>query len=456
MKLKHRLPYRFKKIFVANRGEIALRIIRACREMEILSVAAFSDADRNSLPVKMADEAANIGSALSRKSYLNIENILKAAHDSGADAIHPGYGFLSENPLFAKACKEASIKFIGPSPECLAAAGDKSAAREKLKLLGIPIIPGSDGIIRSSDQAEQVSEEIGYPIIIKASGGGGGRGMRIVRGAHELPEALKTASGEARAAFGNPDVYIEKYFEKPRHIEVQILRDYFGNQIHLFERECSIQKRHQKLIEESPSPCVDVAFREKICETALKIAESIRYTNAGTIEFLVDQEKKFYFMEVNARIQVEHPVTEMVTGVDLVAEQIRIARGEALGLKQADIRLDGWALECRINAENPEDGFMPSPGTVRNLILPGGPGIRLDTHLFTGYDVPPYYDSLICKAIAWGKNRNEAISRMKRALHEFKIEGIHMTIPFHQEILTNHNFLKGEIHTQFLKEWKGL
>jgi acetyl-CoA carboxylase biotin carboxylase subunit len=418
----------FNKLLIANRGEIAVRIIRACKEMGIKTVAVFSDADKDALHVKYADEAVNIGPALSRKSYLNMDNIIQAATQTKADAVHPGYGFLSENAAFAKACVDANLIFIGPSAECIAESGNKSAARKTLMALGISIIPGSDDIITSPQEAVQVAADVGYPVILKASGGGGGRGMRIANDKDELADAFAVASGEARAACGNPDLYLEKYIEKPRYIEIQIIGDHFGNYIHLGERECSIQMRYQKLIEESPSPFVDDALRDKLGETAIQVARSIGYTNAGTMEFLVDKNKNFYFMEVNARVQVEHPVTELVTGLDIVQHQILLAQGEKLTLEQDEIHLNGWSMECRINAADPADNFMPSPGKIKNLILPSGPGVRVDTHIFNQYEISPFYDSLIGKLVVWAKDRDMAIKRMQRALSEFQIEGIKVTI----------------------------
>jgi len=441
------------KILIANRGEIALRVIRACKEMEITSVAVYSDADKDSLHVKYADEAVNIGPPLSRKSYLNIDNIIKAAKDKNADAIHPGYGFLSENDSFAKTCSENGLIFIGPLAECIATVGNKSAARKIISALGVPIIPGSNDVISSPEEAINIAKDVGYPVILKASGGGGGRGMRIAHNKEELAKTISVASGEARAAFGNPDLYLEKYIEKPRHIEIQILVDSFGNYIHLGERECSIQMRYQKLIEESPSPFVDEALRNKLGETAILIARSIGYTNAGTMEFLVDSNKDFYFMEVNARVQVEHPVTEMVTGIDIVQQQILIAAGSELEFKQKDIRLNGWAMECRINAADPEDNFMPSPGKIENLVLPGGPGVRLDTHIYNNYEISPFYDSLIGKLVVWGKDRPMAIKRMQRALSEFQIEGIKVTTGFHERVFQDTDFIKGSINTHFLEKF---
>ena len=444
----------FKTILIANRGEIAVRVIRACKEMGIKTIAVFSDADKDSLHVKYADDAVNIGPALSRKSYLSIDNIIDAAKKTKADAIHPGYGFLSENANFAQACFDNNIIFIGPCAQCIARAGDKSAARQTLTDLGIRVIPGSDDILSSSDLACDIAAKVGYPVILKAAGGGGGRGMRIANNKEELVSAFSTASGEARVAFGNPDIYLEKYIEKPRHIEIQILGDNFGNYIHLAERECSIQLRYQKLIEESPSSFVDEKFRTKLGKAAIKIAKAIKYTNAGTMEFLVDKNKNFYFMEVNARVQVEHPVTELVTGVDIVQQQILIASGEKLKIKQEDIRLNGWSMECRINATDPNDNFMPSPGLIESIIFPGGPGIRIDTHIHDKYMVTPFYDSLIGKLIVWAQDRPAAINRMRRALAEFEIKGIETTIGFYKKVFENNGFQKGDIDTHFLENMK--
>ncbi|RLC06543.1 MAG: acetyl-CoA carboxylase biotin carboxylase subunit [Deltaproteobacteria bacterium] len=441
----------FRRILIANRGEIAIRVIRACKEMGIKTIAVYSDADKDSLHVKYADDAVNIGPALSYKSYLNMEAIIDAAKKSKADAIHPGYGFLSENAVFAQSCFDNGMTFIGPSAHCIAKAGNKSSARHTLIELGIPVIPGSDDIISSPDMACEVAGKVGFPVILKASGGGGGRGMRIANNKEELIEAFSIASGEAAAAFGNPDIYLEKYIEKPRHIEIQILGDMYGNYIHLAERECSIQVRYQKLIEEAPSFFVDEKFRATLGETAIKIAKSIGYTNAGTMEFLVDKDKNFYFMEVNARVQVEHPVTELITGIDIVRQQILIAAGQKLGIRQEDIIPKGWSMECRINACDPEDNFMPSPGKIESVIFPGGPGVRIDTHIHDNYIVGPFYDSLIGKLIVWDKDRPSAIIRMKRALDEFEINGIQTTIPFFQKVFKNKAFQKGDIDTHFLK-----
>ncbi|MBW2633554.1 MAG: acetyl-CoA carboxylase biotin carboxylase subunit, partial [Deltaproteobacteria bacterium] len=430
----------FSKILIANRGEIALRIVRACREMDIHSVAVYSDADAESLHVKLADEAVNIGPALSRKSYLSIDNIIQAAKNTGAQAIHPGYGFLSENETFVQRCRENRICFIGPPPRAIALAGNKSRARKTVEQLDIPIIPGSEDVVSSVEEAFRIAGTIGYPVIIKASGGGGGRGMRIANDQQELVEAFAIAAGEARAAFGNPDLYIEKYIEKPRHIEIQILADQSGNIVHLGERECSIQKRYQKLIEESPSPLVDADLRERMGAMAIRVARAIGYENAGTMEFLVDENKHFYFMEVNARVQVEHPVTELVTGIDIVQEQIRIAAGEAMNFTQEDIQPRGWAIECRINAADPDNDFMPSPGKIESAVMPGGPGVRVDTHIYNGYTITPFYDSLIGKLIVWASDRPAAIQRLKRALSEVQIRGIKVTTPFYQRIVDNEDF----------------
>lgn len=444
----------FKKILIANRGEIAVRIIRACKEMNIGTVAVFSDADEESLHVKSADEAVNIGPPLSRKSYLNKDNIIRAAKSTGAEAIHPGYGFLSESDSFAGACADNNIIFIGPPKDALAMAGNKSNARKVLTRLGIPVIPGSDDIVSSPEEAATIAKKVGYPVIIKASGGGGGRGMRIAHNAKDLTEVFSIASGEAGATFGNPDIYIEKYIVKPRHIEIQILGDQYGNYVYLGERECSIQKRYQKLIEESPSPCVDKDLREKMGTAAIEVARAIGYSNAGTMEFLLDGNRNYYFMEINARLQVEHPVTELVTGIDLVWQQIRIAAGEKLPFTQKHITQRGWAIECRINAADPDDNFMPCPGVIEELTLPDGPGVRVDTHIYRKYEVSPFYDSLIGKLIVLGEDRDMAIRRMQRALSEFRVEGIKVTVPFHAKVLQDKNFISGDIDTHFLDKFE--
>ncbi len=441
----------FKKILIANRGEIALRVIRACREMDISTVAVYSEADRDTLHVKFADEAFCIGPPPAGRSYLNKANIISAAEVSRADAIHPGYGFLAENAEFAEICESCGIKFIGPTPSALERMGDKAAARETMMKAQVPVIPGTEGIIKDFDEAVKIAKEIGYPVIIKASAGGGGKGMRIVQSKHDLLKAIQTAQAEAEAAFGNDEVYIERYVEEPRHIEFQILADNYGNTVYLGERDCSIQRRNQKLLEEAPSSAVTPELRKKMGETAIRAAKAVNYTNAGTVEFLLDKYNSFYFMEMNTRIQVEHPVTELVTGIDLVKEQIRLAAGEKLGYTQKEIRINGWAMECRINAEDPTRNFLPSPGEITGYHVPGGIGVRVDSAVFTGYQIPPYYDSMIGKVITWGKDRNEAIARMKRALQEYVVEGVKTTIPFHLRILENAFFQRGDFYTNFIQ-----
>ncbi len=441
----------FRKVLIANRGEIAVRIIRACRELGIHTVAVFSEVDRNALHVRYADEAYCIGPAPALESYLRIDKIIDVARRAGADAIHPGYGFLAERPDFAEACEEAAIAFIGPPPRAIGAMGDKATARKMAKALGVPVVPGTDGGLSDEDLME-AARRIGFPILIKASAGGGGKGMRIARSLEEMPDALAAARREAMAAFGDNDVYLEKLVEGARHVEVQILADAHGNVIHLGERECSIQRRHQKLIEESPSPVVDEEMRQRMGEVAVRIAQAISYVNAGTVEFLVDKEHNFYFIEMNTRLQVEHPVTEMVTGVDIVKEQIRIARGRKLRYRQEDIRQTGWAIECRITAEDPFNNFMPSTGRIVTLAEPTGPGVRVDSGVYEGCEITPYYDSLIAKVITWGETRGEAILRMRRALEEFRIIGIQTIIPFHQAILNSTRFLAGHFDTKFVEE----
>lgn len=438
----------FKKILVANRGEIAVRIIRACKELGIKTVAIFSDIERDALHVKLADEAICIGPANSRHSYLNIPAILSAAEITDAEAIHPGYGFLSENPQFAEACATSGITFIGPTPENIRIGGDKAKARQFLKRKGIPVIPGSDGPVMSEDVVTKIVQKIGFPVIIKASAGGGGRGMRIINSIDELSNAFHTAQRESLAAFGNSEIYVEKYLPSIRHVEVQIISD-GKNIVHLGERDCSIQRRHQKLIEEAPSPIGTAKFRKKIGELAIKIAKAIKYFNVGTIEFIVDQDQNIYFMEINTRVQVEHPVTEEVTGIDIIKEQIKIAAGFPLSIKQNQIRFSGHSIECRINAEDP-DNFVPSPGKITFLSLPGGPGVRVDTAAYTNWIVPSNYDSMIAKLIVYAKNRDEAIMKMKRALDEFIIEGIKTNIPFHKRVLNHPDFIKGNFGTDFL------
>lgn len=440
----------FSKILIANRGEVALRIIRACKELNIKTVIVYSEADKDSLPVKMADESVCIGRASAAESYLNIPSIISAAEISDVEAIHPGYGFLAENAHFAEICESCQITFIGPRPEHLRLMGDKMAAKKAMKKAGLPIIPGSLNIVKDKAEALKVAEKIKYPVIIKAAAGGGGKGMRIAHNDVRLVSAMVTAQTEAEAAFGNSDIYIEKYIEKPKHIEFQILADKYGNVIHLGERECTIQRKHQKLVEESPSPLLNKKLRRKMGELAVKGAKSVDYINAGTIEFLFDEKNNFYFMEMNTRIQVEHPVTEMVYGVDLVKEQIRIASGEKLSLSQDEIKAEGWAIECRINAEDPENDFMPSPGRIEKCILPGGHHLRVDTHIFQGYTIAPFYDSMIAKIIAHGKTRQEAISVMQRALDELVIEPIKTTASFHKKILGNPQFLRGKHTTDFI------
>jgi len=443
----------FSKILIANRGEIALRIIRACRELGIRTVSVYSQADRESLHVRLADEAICIGQAAPSNSYLNIPAIISAAEITDVEAIHPGYGFLAENPHFAEICESCKITFIGPTPENIRLMGDKTAARTTMHKAGLPIIPGSASVIKSKEEALKTAKSIGYPVIIKAAAGGGGKGMRICHNDLTLVSSLMTAQSEAEANFGNPNVYIEKYIEKPRHIEVQIIGDRLGHVLQLGERDCSIQRRHQKLLEESPSPAVDGKMRKRLGELVLKGTKSINYESCGTIEFLLDEKtNNFYFMEMNTRIQVEHPVTEMVTGIDLIKEQIRVSAGEKLKIKQDDIHIRGAAIECRINAEDPDNNFMPSPGRIDSLILPGGPNVRVDTHIYAGYEIPSYYDSLVAKLIVHGNNRQEAIRVMSRALSEFYIAPIKTTIPFHLRLMENPLFLKGETSTHFVQD----
>ncbi len=440
----------FKKVLIANRGEIALRIIRACRELGIQTVAVHSEADADSLHVRLADEAVCIGPPPSNESYLNPVRIIAAAEITGADAIHPGYGFLAENADFAEMCESSNLIFIGPPARVIRDMGNKSRAKELMKKAGVPVVPGSEGIVESLEQGMQIAKEIGYPIILKAVAGGGGRGMRIIRSEDEFESNFQMAQAEARGAFGDPSMYIEKFIEQPRHIEIQVLADGHGNVIHLGERECSIQRRHQKLIEEAPSAVVDEALRQKMGQVAVKGAQGVGYVSAGTIEFLLDKDKNFYFMEMNTRIQVEHPVTEMVTNTDLLKEQILIAAGEKLSLTQEQVKITGHAIECRINAEDWEKNFMPNPGKVEFFHLPGGPGIRVDSHVYQGYTIPPFYDSLIAKLIAYGRTREEAIKRMNRALEEFVIEGLKTTIPFHLRLINHPNFVSADFDTGFL------
>jgi len=441
-----------KKLLIANRGEIAVRIIRACREMGIETVAVFSEADREALHVQLADEAYCIGPVSSKDSYLNFTNIISVANMTGCDAVHPGYGFLAENADFAELCRECNITFVGPSPEAITKMGTKDIARETMKEAGVPIVPGSTGIIKDTDEALDLASKIGFPVIIKATAGGGGKGIRVARDEQELIKGINITQREALTAFGNAGVYIEKYIEDFRHVEIQVMADSYGNTIHLGERDCSIQRRLQKLLEESPSPALDGEIREEMGNAAVKAAKAVDYTGAGTVEFIYDyRNRKFYFMEMNTRIQVEHPVTEMVTGVDLIKEQIKVASGEKLKLSQEDVTFSGWAIECRINAENPEKNFMPSAGKINMYLPPGGLGVRIDSAAYPGYSIPPYYDSMIAKVIAYGSTREEAISRMKRALGEFVVEGIHTTIPFHLKLLDHEKFVEGQFNTKFLE-----
>ena len=440
------------KILIANRGEIAVRIIRACREMNIKTVAIYSEIDKDALHTRLADEAICIGPAPSNKSYLNIKNIIEAANITGADSIHPGFGFLSENAEFAKICEESNIKFIGPNSKVIDLLGNKSNAKEMMKKEGVPVIPGSDGSITGLKEAISISDKIGYPIILKAAAGGGGKGIRIVNCKEDLEDAYNIVKQEAKISFNDDEIYIEKFVQNPRHVVIQILADDFGNIVHLGERDCSIQRRHQKVLEETPSTAVDEKLRNKMGEAAIKAAKVAGYSNCGTVEFLVDKDKNFYFMEMNTRIQVEHPITEMRTNIDIVKEQIKIAGGEKLKFKQKDIEFRGHSIECRINAENPSKNFMPCPGKITGINLPGGNGIRIDTAIYEGYTIPPNYDSMIAKIIAYGSNRNEAISKMKRALEELVIDGIDTNRDFLFEIIKNPNFIRGNFDTSFIEK----
>jgi acetyl-CoA carboxylase biotin carboxylase subunit len=442
----------FKKILIANRGEIALRVIRACKEMGIKTVAVHSTADANSLHVRFADESVCIGPPKSADSYLNVPSIISAAEITDAEAIHPGYGFLAENSSFAEICNSTGIRFIGPSPESIKQMGDKARARETAKNAGVPVLPGSNGVVTEESSAIEIAREIGFPVIVKAAAGGGGKGMRVVMDESEFANAFVMAQTEALAAFSNADVYLEKYILQPRHIEIQLMADEKGNTVYLGERECSIQRRHQKLIEEAPSVIVTEALRKQMGDMAVAIAKSVKYRNAGTIEFLLDENGKYYFMEMNTRIQVEHPITEMVTGIDLVKEQIRIAAGLPLSFTQGDIRIKGHSIECRINAEDPEK-FTPSPGTITAFNPPGGLGVRVETAAYTQYVIPPHYDSMIAKLVVHAETRADAIMRMQRALNEFIIEGVKTTIPMHKKILDDPQFLKGDISTKFMERY---
>ena len=441
-----------KKVLIANRGEIAVRIIRACREMGIRTVAIYSEVDKNALHVQLADEAICVGPAPSNKSYLNVKAILEAACLTGADSIHPGYGFLSENPNFAKICQETGIKFIGPDYKLIELLGNKSRAKETMKRAGVPVVPGSDGLIYSKEQAVNLAEQIKYPVMLKASAGGGGRGIRVAYSKEELEKEYDIVKQEAKVSFNDDSLYLEKFVENPRHVEIQILADEHGNCIHLGERDCSVQRRNQKVLEETPSGILDEETRKKMGEVAVKAVKEIGYSNAGTIEFLVDKNKDFYFMEMNTRVQVEHPVTEMVTGVDIIKEQIKIASGKELTYKQEDIKFNGHSMEVRINAENPDKNFMPCPGTITGLHIPGGNGVRVDTAIYSGYTVPPTYDSMLAKLIVHGKNREESIAKMKSAVAEFVVEGITTNIDFLLKILENENFKTNNYDTSFIKK----
>ncbi|AWB09494.1 acetyl-CoA carboxylase, biotin carboxylase subunit [Thermodesulfobium acidiphilum] len=445
-----------KRILIANRGEIALRIIRALREYGYFSVLAYSEVDKESLAVKLADASICIGPASAKGSYLNIPAIVSAVEVTGCDAVHPGYGFLAESPQFARVCRDAGITFIGPSPEAMEKVGDKSVARSVAMSAGVPVVPGSTGFVSSKEDLFRLAKEIGFPLILKAAAGGGGKGMRIVQSFKELEDSFETASNEAKTAFGNSNLYLEKYVSEPRHIEIQFVRDKFGNCVSLFERECSIQRKHQKLLEESPSCIISPKLRKDLSEAALAIANQVGYVGVGTAEFLVTPEEMFYFIEINARIQVEHPLTEMVTGIDLVELQLLIAEDRPIPFSQADVKIIGHAIECRINAEDPRNNFCPSPGKVTQFIPPGGPGIRCDTHLYSGFEIVPYYDSLIAKVIAYAPTREKAINRMERALYEMTIEGISTTIDFHKEVLKNAFFIKGDYYTNFVQRRMGI
>ncbi len=443
----------FQKVLIANRGEIAVRIIRACRELGIRTVAVFSEADREALHVRMADEAYCIGPTASKDSYLNMTNLISVASLTGADAIHPGYGFLAENANFAELCAACNITFIGPDAESITKMGDKSVAKDTMKAADVPTVPGTEGLIESDDEAVEIAHHIGYPVIVKATAGGGGKGMRVAKDEEELRKAIRQAQKEAETAFGNPGVYLEKYLEEPRHVEIQIIADKHGHAAYLGERDCSIQRRHQKLVEEAPSPALDQSLREKMGNAAVAAAQYVNYHGAGTVEFLLDKHGQFYFMEMNTRIQVEHPVTEMITGIDLIKEQISVAAGYPLSFAQEDVKINGWAIECRINAENPAKNFMPSPGKVVNYLPPGGYGVRVDSAVYPGYQISPFYDSMVAKLIVWGKDRDEAIQRMKRALSEFVIEGVKTTIPFHTQLLEHEAFVEGNFNTKFLETY---
>ena len=441
----------FKRILIANRGEIALRIIRACREMGVETVAVYSEADRGAAYLDLADEAICIGPARSADSYLKIDRIISACEVGGAEAVHPGYGFLAENAHFADVCRSCDYEFIGPSSEAMSLVGDKNSAREIAQQCNVPRVPGSDGLIESEDDALKFANKVEFPVLIKASAGGGGRGMRIARDAEQLSTAIQQAAQEAQAAFGNGAIYLEKFIEGPRHVEVQIIADTHGNVVHLWERDCSMQRRHQKLIEESPAPNLKQSTRQAMCDAAVRLVKAASYTNAGTIEFLVDKDENFYFIEMNARIQVEHPVTELVTGIDLIKAQIRVAAGEKLAFKQKDVKQDGWAIECRVNAEDPDHNFRPCPGRIEKLIIPGGFGVRFDSHVHAGYTVSPTYDSMVGKLLVHQPTREEAIECMRRCLNEMKVEGIKTSAPLQLKILEHKDFREGKLDTGFIE-----
>ncbi|MBC1553602.1 acetyl-CoA carboxylase biotin carboxylase subunit [Listeria booriae] len=443
-----------KKILIANRGEIAVRIIRAAKEMNIETVAIYSEADAESLHIQLADEAYCVGPASSKESYLNMSNIISVAILTNCDAIHPGYGFLAENADFAELCQDCNIIFIGPSANAISQMGTKDVARETMKKAGVPVVPGSTGIIKDVEEAKKLAKKIGYPVIIKATAGGGGKGIRVAEDEEKLISGLQITQQEAETAFGDPGVYIEKFIQDFRHVEIQILADNYGNAIHLGERDCSIQRRLQKLIEEAPSPALDEKMRQKMGKAAVKAAKAVKYSGAGTIEFIYEpHEKSFYFMEMNTRVQVEHPVTEWITGIDIVKQQILVASGDPLTIKQDDVKLTGWAIECRINAENPEKNFMPAPGEIKFYLPPGGNGVRIDSAAYPNYKIPPYYDSMVAKVICYGETREEAVTKMKRALGEFAIEGIPTTIPFHLRVLDHEVFKSGDFNTKFLEKY---
>jgi acetyl-CoA carboxylase, biotin carboxylase subunit len=443
---------KFQKVLIANRGEIAVRIIRACRELGIYTVAVYSEADREALHVRLADEAYCIGPTASKDSYLNFTNIMSVATLTETDAIHPGYGFLAENADFAEICESCNITFIGPSPDAISRMGDKSVAKLTMKQANVPIIPGSDGLVEDVQDAVSIARDIGYPVIIKATAGGGGKGIRIADNEEMLIQQITAAQQEAQNAFGNPGVYLEKYLTGMKHVEIQIIADNHGNVVHLGERDCSIQRRRQKLVEEAPCPILTEETRKAMGEAAIRAAKAVNYSGAGTLEFLLGQDNNFYFMEMNTRIQVEHPVTEMITGIDIIKEMIRVAEGHPLSFRQEDVKINGWAIECRINAEDPNKNFMPSAGQVQFYLPSGGFGVRVDSAVYTGYTIPPHYDSMVAKLIVWGNTREDAIARMRRALGEFAVEGVHTTIPFHLKLLQHNKFIAGDHDIKFLEE----